>query len=296
MKRARDAEGAFRVEDEAFARAVVERAERRLLAADLPRDDESVERMIGVTHTNDLYLVLAADGGDETAWARIVSQATPLLTGTLVRHGTAPAESEAIVADVLGDLAGPPPSGCTRTLLGTYGGTAAIGGWLCVIALRRASARFRGRRAPVAFGEVADDGRVGSPAGRSPDEDPSAPPIAREQAERFTSALDATYARLDPMERLALAAKHADGRSQVEIARALCVSEATVSRLVARGVATLRAGLAPYVGEQDEPYVARALALRLARSAIETPLSDGARPRPDVGTTSFQLPIPPESA
>lgn len=270
-----------------YEAGVLARIDRRLCAAGLAPTDAMRAGLVPRTAFEDLHLVLACDAGHERAWEALASLAKRRLEGTAIRRGLDPVTAEAEVADLLGDLASPPPDGATRTRLASYDGSGALLGWLTIVLVRRLSRRGRGRRVasldafPVE--PAAGDARGGGAAVPAPD----AAAAGGEAGARFADALSSAWGRLSSQERLALALKHRDGLSQREVGERLGVGEARISRVVASGVKTLGAWIRSAVPDGVEPgagpgwsALLAAVSAHWARTAGETSLlSVGGHPR-----------------
>ncbi len=247
----------------------------------------------------DLALACACEAGSASAWASFTRAFGPRLEGFAVRRGLCSPDAEALVGDVLGDLAAPPPRGATRTLLGTYDGSGSLFGWLSVVVLRRIAGQARRRRpqALEALGAEREQDLAPHRAARPPT--PSAAVESAETAARFAAAFAAAFDALKAQQRLALVLKHRDGCSQREVAALLGVGEARVSGVVSAAVATLveRLGsLAPPDAPADETAwqsCAAAIARHLASSPA-TGVPPAGRTGASAGTP--QASPPPEGA
>ncbi len=289
---------------DAYEAGVLARLDRRRLAAGLAPTEATRTSLVGRTAFEDLHLVLACDAGLERAWEALAALAKRRLEGTAIRRGLDPVTAEAEVADLLGDLASPPPDGTARTRLASYDGSGALLGWLTIVLVRRLSRRGRGRRiasldaSPVE--PTAGDARVGTAAVPAPE----AAAAGGEAGARFAAALASAWGRLSPQERLALALKHRDGLSQREVGERLGVGEARISRVVSSGVQTLGAWIRSAVPDGVEPgagpgwsALLAAVSAHWARIAGETSLLwGGGRGTPSRRPTSPRTSRPsPES-
>jgi RNA polymerase sigma factor (sigma-70 family) len=210
-------------------------ASRRLEAWAQPADAEGLalhlERLAGA----DLYLAIGCELGASGAWERFAREYGPRLVGLAVRRGADPAAAESHVADLLTDLASPPPDRGARTLLGTYEGTGSLFGWLALILGRRiARSRRPSREVALPAVESGDGEHVRSTDPAEPAPGPAETVAAAEAAARLTDALREAWTDLTDAETLALLAKYRDDLSQQAIARLLGVSESRVSRVVER--------------------------------------------------------------
>ena len=229
------------------------RLDRRLRAAGAEPTTAGRASLVARTAFEDLHLVIACDAGHERAWEALAALCRRRLEGTAVRRGLDPVTAEGEVADLLGDLASPPPDGSARTRLASYDGSGALLGWLTIVLIRRLARRGTARRIgslDASPHEPADgDARPGTSAAVAPD-------VAAAESEvgtRFAEALGAAWERLSAQERLALAFKHRDGLSQRDVGLRLGVGEARVSRVVASGVQTLGAWIRSALPDGVEP-------------------------------------------
>jgi RNA polymerase sigma factor (sigma-70 family) len=146
-------------------------------------------------------------------------------------------EAEALAADLLADLALPPPRAGARTLLGTYDGSGSLFAWLSVILARR-RASVAARR-PVALPEEP----AGSVCAQAGAPEPLDALLDGEATQEFGSAFARAWAGLNERERLLLLLKHRHGVKQADIAALLGIGAPRVSRVLDRAVAKIRKAL-----------------------------------------------------
>lgn len=108
-----------------------------------------------------------------------------------------------------------------------------LGGWLYRVATHQALSRLRQRRTFRQWLSRALDSEPEPELAPAPDE--------ALESRRLAQAAMGVLRQLPPKERVVLSMKLLDGLSQQEIAQILSMSKGYVSKLVARGVAALRA-------------------------------------------------------
>lgn len=229
---------------------VVALAQAQLQRLGLPPEPGRVRSFIERAALSDLCLASACEQGAETAWRALHRQFARRLEGFAVKRGLCSPEAEALIQDVLGDLASPPPRAAARTLLGTYDGSGSLFGWLSVVVVRRIAGQAR-RRKPQAL-EALPEGEqqaAGWPQARA-SATPAETALSGEVQARFPSAFARAFDALTAQQRLALVLKHRDGRSQREIGVLLGVGEARVSRIVSAALAGLVEGLDDTLGRE----------------------------------------------
>jgi RNA polymerase sigma factor (sigma-70 family) len=289
--------GEFALTRAEFRASVAARAARRA-AADGAAPDATAE-YLNAAALADVYLAAACDAGDERAWEALLKALRTRLEGCAVRRGASAAEAQAVVQDLLGDLARPPPSGGSRTLLGTFDGTGSLFGWTAIVLSRRLAARSRERRFE-SLETVAPALRVGSgtPTGSPPERTPPGAVADAETERRFRAALAAAWEGLTGQERLALVWKHRDGLTQRRIADLLGVVESRVSRIVSEAVDRLAAGVRAVLSRDDAP-AGSDLWARLAAAVSGHLSSVEVGPAPPSGGTlrapTSPVRVPPES-
>jgi RNA polymerase sigma factor (sigma-70 family) len=228
--------------------------------------------VIGRTARVDLALAVACEDGASGAWEALHGRLLPRLSGLARKRGRSDVDAEALASDVLSEMALPPGgSSPARTLLGTFDGTGSLFGWSAVILVRRLS-----RLRPALLPPQAPEPPALDPATVFGDAD---------DARRFDLALRGAWDALSGRERLALAWRYLDGRSQVEIARRLRLSPPRVSRVVTGAVEKLRAALEHVDpdGRADPRLwatLADAVRRHLAPTSAAAPLPGQAGPRP----------------
>ena len=254
---------------DAFAADVAELALRARARLGLGAETEALVAAVSSLHFEDLYLARLCEHGVEAAWAALLERYAPDLAGVL-RRECGGAEAEAIATEVLADLSLPRRDGSSRTRIGRYDGSGPLWAWLATIGLRLLRRRrHRGRL------EVQREGleeRASAPLHPAPE--------VADDVDAFVGALRRSWATLEPAERLAICWKFRDGLAQNVIARLLSVSEPTVSRLVARGIAKLRGAVAGRRRDGDAPDPA--LWTRLEKELSEHLERSGESPPPSV--------------
>jgi RNA polymerase sigma factor (sigma-70 family) len=264
--------GPFTLPLERFAARAEALVARRLLRAGTSATPLAHDDTVRKTARADLAIAVACDERASGAWEALHLRLFPRLRGLARKRGLRDADAETLASDVLSEMALPPggTSGA-RTLLGTFDGTGSLFGWSAVILVRRLS---RLRRPPA---------EPPAPAADRPD--PAQALGDAESAQRFDGALRAAWERLAARERVALAYRYVDGKTQVEIARRLRLSAPRLSRVLTGAVAKLRAhlGRADVAGRAGGPLwdvMADTLRKRMAPTSASAPLPDqpGARP------------------
>ncbi len=230
---------------DAFAARVAALATRHWRGQGVEPTAERVTKYVASAALHDLYLASACDAGDSTAWNVLATRFRSRLEGFAAKRGIGSAEAEALVQDLFGDLASPPPNGASPTLLGTFDGSGSLAGWLSIVVIRRIAARSRGRK----MGSLDTPGDAGhdpaTPSHAAPVADPLESAVRTETAARFATSLDAAWSTLTSQERLALVAKHRDGFTQRRVGDLLGLGEARVSRIVSAAVRKLSDALRP---------------------------------------------------
>lgn len=229
---------------------VVALAQAQLERLGLPAEPQRIHAFIERAALSDLCLASACEQGAEAAWQALHRQFARRLEGFAVKRGLCSPEAEALVQDVLGDLASPPPRAATRTLLGTYDGSGSLFGWLSVVVVRRIAGQAR-RRKPQAL-EALPEGEqhaAGWPQAR-PASGPAQAALSAEDLNDFPAAFARAFDALTAQQRFALVLKHRDGRTQREIGALLGVGEARVSRIVSAALAGLVERLGDALGRE----------------------------------------------
>lgn len=167
----------------------------------------------------DLVLTRLAATGDRAAFGELVRRHGNAVRALIRRMGADPAAADDVAQDAF-----------LRAFerIGDFRGEGAFDGWLKRIAARAYLRRFRG---PLRVEVVLDD--VAEPA------------TAGEGATLAAIDLDAALGLLSSAERLCVSLCHGAGFSHPEIAEALNTPIGTVKSHVRRGLAKLRAALAP---------------------------------------------------
>lgn len=222
----------------------------------------------------DLYLATACDFGDPGAWEALSGAVRCRLEALAKNRMGSAADAEALVQDLLGDLAAPPPRGEARTLLGTFDATGSLLGWLSVVLLRRIQARAQRKKASSLDAQPAGIREAAMPRRAESQPLESGDVVETTEAVRiFSSAFDRAWPMLSAQERLVLTLKHRDDWPQRRIASALAVGEARVSRIVSAAVEKLseavRAAAEAFTGDRSEAVravFASIVAKRLASS------------------------------
>lgn len=176
----------------------------------------------GQGHAGDAQLLARLATGDATAFRGLVDRHLGAVLATARRILGDEAEAEDVAQDVM-------------LRLWNTGGTLEVGDggvkpWLRRVATNLAIDRFRSRRRIDLRDEVPEVAE--------------APVQERQLTEReMTGRVGAAIARLPERQRLALNLFHMEGLSQIEVARALGVSDEAVESLLARARRTLKAAL-----------------------------------------------------
>ena len=202
----------------------------------------------------DLFLAAACEADVPGAWARLDADLRPRLRALAYRLLGAGAEADALAAEVIGDLATPPPGGRARTLLGTFDGLGSLFGWLAATLARRAYRATRAQReAPLSLDAGEEDTTTAAAAAspRLDGVDPLERAVGAERAARFRDALGRTWRTLTPNEQFVLLGKFRGGLDQRALARMLGVGPPRVTRLVQQVVAKLRDAATRALGTDD---------------------------------------------
>jgi RNA polymerase sigma factor (sigma-70 family) len=244
----------------------------------LSDDATEAAALLGRVDATGLFLAAACEVGRDGAWEELTRIYTPRLVGLAIRRGLPPSEAAGLADDVLGALALPPPRGGSRTRFGTYLGAGTLFGWLATMLVRRIADRARGRRTA----SLDADPEVASTVSADSGAQPLPAAVARETAEKVADALSRAWTRLSPRERLVLALKYRDGRTQRAVARVLGVGEPRVSRLVRQALDKVQEPIRAAIGEiEDEQWPALGDAVRTRLATLAADL----RP-PPAGTTA----------
>jgi RNA polymerase sigma factor (sigma-70 family) len=267
-------------------------------AARRPGAPTEVAEALGRAAQGDLFLAIGCEVGAPGAWERFCGTYRERLEALLLARGAGRADAEALAADLLADLALPPPRPGPRTLLGTYDGSGSLFAWLAVILARR-RARIAARR-PVSLspGVLADSAatrarpRTGGPA------DPLDAVLQGETEREVGAAFERAWTGLSDRERLLLVLRHRHGAKQNDIAALLGIGAPRVSRVLDRAVGKLRRALrrlapaAPASGAGPTLWetLRDAVARHLARN---DPARSGALPAPP---STREVPEDPDDA
>jgi len=262
----RAAHGPLPLPFETFERRALALTDRRLRRAGGTPAPGEVEEALSRAALGDLFLAVACEEGTPGAWDRFAAFYGRTLVALAVRRGAANAEAEELAREIPGELFTPPPSGGTRTRLGTFDGAGSLAGWLAVIVQRRLVDR---RRAAVRTVPLADTDR---PDGSAPD--PASAAADAETGRLLGEGLREGWAALADREALALLLKYRDGVSQTAIAGILGVGEPRVSRMIAAASEKLRAAVIRRTG-RDAHQAAGGLERTVAGFLATLP------PRPD---------------
>jgi RNA polymerase sigma factor (sigma-70 family) len=211
--------------------AFVERAAKR---SGSPEGAAALER---AAHA-DLYLAIGCEVGTAGAWDSFCGAYRSRLEALLLARSMGRAESEAMAADLLADLALPPPRHGTRTLLGTYDGSGSLFAWLSVILARRRAAAAARRPLALSDARLAEASAVRAVAA-----DPLDALLEGEAARGVRTAFERAWGGLSDRERLLLVFRHRHGVKQTDIAALLGIGAPRVSRLLDRAVGKLRRAL-----------------------------------------------------
>ena len=189
---------------------------------DVTQDRTGPGTAAGQGHADDARLLARLAAGDATAFRVLVDRHLAAVIATARRILGDEAEAEDVAQDVM-------------LRLWSAGGTLEVGDgsvkpWLRRVATNLAIDRFRSRRRVDLHDEVPEVAE--------------APVQERQLTEReMTGRVGAAIARLPERQRLALTLFHMEGLSQIEVARALGVSDEAVESLLARARRTLKAAL-----------------------------------------------------
>jgi RNA polymerase sigma-70 factor (ECF subfamily) len=171
----------------------------------------------------DLALAHACALGRDAAWERFVARFREPLRRAAIGISASATLGQELADSLYAELFGLAKHGePRRSPLATYSGRGSLMGFLRASLAQRSVDRHRrtGRETPIA------------------DEDPPAVPVSPEPKLELLLRLDqsvtAMMSALEPEERLLLSAWFLDGRTLLEISRAVKVHEATVSRRIQR--------------------------------------------------------------
>jgi RNA polymerase sigma factor (sigma-70 family) len=244
-EKGRQAYGGLPLDFDAFTPRALECVRRRMARAGLALTPDRVGEALSSSHVADLFLAIACDEGVAGAWEVFADRFGPRLRELALRGGAARGEAGDIARELPGELCTPPPTGNTRTHLGTYDGTGSLLGWLKVIVLRRVVDRRRAH-APASLDDHPEDDPARSaelPDASSSGANPSSLAADREARGRYKSALVVAWHALTPQESVALLAKYRDGLAQREITHLLGVGDSRVSRILDRATTKIREAL-----------------------------------------------------
>jgi RNA polymerase sigma factor (sigma-70 family) len=251
-ERGRRAHPSMPVPHDAFVASVRRRSEalRDRWAVDDGGRGGASGAWVDAAAVEDLYLAVACERRVPGAWEALVAMLTPRLHAAAARRGGARAEADALIGEVLGALALPASETDARALLDTYAGTGSLAGFAILLLVRRrarvARSPWTRRTVPLDAlnpSDVGDESAHGRDPADPRDESPVEAAATHETAERAGQAVEDAWATLTPRERLVVAWKFVDGRSQKEIATALGIGEPRVSRLAAAASERLRAAI-----------------------------------------------------
>jgi len=178
---------------------------------------------------NDLVLARACAAGNERAWERFVA----LYEQQLIRAAIAITGSETVGRDLAGQLYAElygltTRDGQRRCPLESYRGRGSLIGWLRTTLAQRHVDHYRLTRREEPIEEY---------------DAPAADPVTAQPSAELRllgEAIEEALRRQEAEVRFLLASYYIDGRTLAEIARVLCVHEATVSRKLHRAIDGIR--------------------------------------------------------
>jgi RNA polymerase sigma-70 factor (ECF subfamily) len=184
-------------------------------------------------HLDDLVLARACAAGNERAWENFIAR----YRQPLIRAAIAITGSETLGRDLADQLYAElfglsTREGERRCPLLSYRGRGSLMGWLRTTLAQRHVDHHRGNWRLQPLDDPMDE--MDTPA---PDAPPQTPATELSQLQQ---AIEQALKELDAEERFLLAAYYLDGQTLLQIARVLCVHEATVSRKLRRATEATR--------------------------------------------------------
>jgi RNA polymerase sigma-70 factor, ECF subfamily len=182
---------------------------------------------------DDLVLARACAAGNERAWEHFIAQhRQPLIRAAIAITG-----SETLGRDLADQLYGElfglnTREGERRCPLLSYRGRGSLMGWLRTTLAQRHVDHYRRCRRLQPLDDSMDE--VDAPAADAPPQPPEA------ELSKLQQAIEQALRERDTEERFLLAAYYLDGQTLLQIARVLCVHEATVNRKLRRATEGIR--------------------------------------------------------
>jgi RNA polymerase sigma-70 factor (ECF subfamily) len=182
---------------------------------------------------DDLVLARACAAGNERAWEHFIAQhRQPLIRAAIAITG-----SETLGRDLADQLYAElfgldTREGERRCPLLSYRGRGSLMGWLRTTLAQRHVDHYRRSRRLQPLDDSMDE--VVAPASDAPQQPPEA------ELSQLQQAIELAFQERDAEERFLLAAYYLDGQTLLQIARVLCVHEATVSRKLRRATEDTR--------------------------------------------------------
>lgn len=211
-------------------------------------------------HLADLHLACGLEAGSEAAWRAFARAFRRDLQDTIRGLVKAPALRAEVLEGFYGELFCGGRNG--RALLATYRGTGPLGGWLRAVAFRRAlTAARRRERAPHPFPPAG----IGEAAPPWPEPDLPETDLNGAFLSRLSRTLRDAFAALPVRDRALLLLRYGRGMAQKRIARMEGMTEARLSRHLARvrrrllQEITRALGLSPRGLEEILPEIRRSI-------------------------------------
>ena len=182
---------------------------------------------------DDLVLARACAAGNERAWEHFIARhRQPLIRAAIAITG-----SETLGRDLADQLYAElfgldTREGERRCPLLSYRGRGSLMGWLRTTLAQRHVDHYRRSRRLQPLDDSMDE--VVAPASDAPQQPPEA------ELSQLQQAIELAFQERDAEERFLLAAYYLDGQTLLQIARVLCVHEATVSRKLRRATEGIR--------------------------------------------------------
>jgi RNA polymerase sigma-70 factor (ECF subfamily) len=182
---------------------------------------------LGALHAGDLFLAFACAHGDAAAHAALDRHFLGAVDRYVASVDTSPAFAAEVRQKMREELLVAPREAGAPPKIAAYGGRGPLGGWLRVVAVRRALNLRRGKADDL----VLDPDAGGGIASARPD--PELDYLKALYRQEFKDAFASALQRLAPEERNALRVHHLDGLTLDETAVVCRVSRATVARWLA---------------------------------------------------------------
>ncbi|HVF50667.1 MAG TPA: sigma-70 family RNA polymerase sigma factor [Pyrinomonadaceae bacterium] len=208
-----------------------------------------IEKFIDALHADELVLVLACEGGDETAWNDLMTRFRSTVLSAARGASSGEAEAEELAQSVWAELYGlrARADGKPSGKLAYYSGCGSLGGWLRAVVGQLAIDQHRRTSRLVQTEEAADFDRMANEEHQGEDgfrvataPDPERAFAEGEAARAVHAALARAIGELDAEDRLLVKLYYFDDLRLREAGAVLGVHEATASRRLARAQGEIR--------------------------------------------------------